>query len=307
MIKSIKETSTYAGLKLSKNKYHAYLFYSADTELNNNIALCFANSLVCENNVGFDNCFACSQFINNSHPDVFIINQPSIKVEDANNIIDKLSTKPLSSEYKVFVVLNAENMNETAQNKLLKSLEEPNPSNIFIMTCSKTDKLLPTIMSRLNKIYVPKLSKSDKRIIASEFLTQNIDILKYEDTDLSLTEIINFENNSAYSQTISTIKTLFSTLKTSGDIPTVASSLNIPDKALFFPLLQDVFLSALNKTNKFDNELTTLINLNFTNKALIKCIPLIEDAYKKQMSNVNFNYILDNLLFNILKEKFLCR
>ena len=32
-----------------------------------------------------------------------------------------------------------------------------------------------------------------------------------------------------------------------------------------------------------------------------------EDAYKKQMSNVNFGYILDNLLFNILKEKFLCK
>ena len=119
--------------------------------------------------------------------------------------------------------------------------------------------------------------------------------------------MINFESNTNYNQTISTIKTLFSTLKTSSDIPMVASTLNIPDKALFLPLLQEVFISALNKTNRFDKELTTLINLNFSSKAIIKCIPLIEDAYKKQMSNVNFNYILDNLLFNILKEKFLCR
>ena len=33
---------------------------------------------------------------------------------------------------------------------------------------------------------------------------------------------------------------------------------------------------------------------------------MIEESYIKQMSNVNFGYILDILLFNILKEKFLC-
>ena len=33
----------------------------------------------------------------------------------------------------------------------------------------------------------------------------------------------------------------------------------------------------------------------------------IENSYKKQMSNVNLGYIIDNLLFNILKEKFLCK
>ena len=165
VIKNIKHTSVYKSLNLKKGEFHAYLFYSTDKELNNNVALCFAKSLICENLNACEICDACKQFESSSHPDVFIINQNTVKVEDANKIINKLNTKPISADVKVFVVLNAENINEIAQNKLLKSLEEPNSQNIFIFTSIKTDKLLPTVLSRLKKLYVPKLSSEDKKLI----------------------------------------------------------------------------------------------------------------------------------------------
>ena len=65
--------------------------------------------------------------------------------------------------------------------------------------------------------------------------------------------------------------------------------------------------TAINETNKFDYATIQIFKTNFSKKAMIKCLPLIENAYKKQMSNVNFSYIIDTLLFNILKEKFLCK
>ena len=71
--------------------------------------------------------------------------------------------------------------------------------------------------------------------------------------------------------------------------------------------MQDVFLDVLKSGGKYPVDITTTIKNKFPQKAIIKCIPLIENAYKQQMSNVNINYILDNLLFNILKEKFLCK
>ncbi|MCQ2565206.1 MAG: hypothetical protein MJ152_05070, partial [Clostridia bacterium] len=61
-----------------------------------------------------------------------------------------------------------------------------------------------------------------------------------------------------------------------------------------------------NKEGKFTEEIIAPIRFKFSDTALLKCLPLIEDAYKKQTSNVNFTYILDNLLFNILKERYLC-
>jgi len=307
MIKSIKNTSVYKSSILGNENSHAYLFYSFDKELNNNIALAFAKSLICSNKTACENCIACQQFNSSSHPDVYILNQTSIKVDDVNKFMDKLNTKPISANVKVFVILNAETINEISQNKLLKSLEEPNNQNIFILTSSKTDKLLPTVMSRLTKIYVPKLTEQDKQILAKELTEQNVDISKYLNSDYNLTEIINYETNEEYKNTIKHLDFLFSNLKTTADIPNVVSKLNNVNKELFFPVMQDLFLSCLNGEKKFDKPLTMLIDVTLNKKALAKCVPLVGEAYKKQMSNVNFGYILDNLLFNILKEKFLCK
>lgn len=307
MINCIKNTSVFKLLNLNKNLSHAYLFYSVDKELNNNIALNFAKILQCSNSTACGNCNSCKQFESSSHPDVSIINQDSIKVEDVNNIIAKLTTLPISGKNKVFVILNAENMNETAQNKLLKSLEEPNSCNIFILTSTKTDKLLPTILSRLNKQYVTKLDAQDKLMIAKELKNQNIDIYKYLASDFNLTEMINFETNDAYKSTLEAIKTIFSSLKTTADIPSVCSKIGNFDKSLFLPLLQDILLDCINDSHKFDSSITEIFKATFSKKAMLKCLPLVAEAYKKQMSNVNFGYILDTLLFNILKEKFLCK
>ena len=305
MIETLKNTQLYKSLNLLKETHHAYLFSSLDKELNNQVALTFAKHLIYTNSYACNECFGCAQFNKNSHPDFILIDQVSIKVDDVNKIIDKLNTMPISSNYKVFVILNAENINEIAQNKLLKSLEEPNPKNIFILTSCKMDKLLPTVLSRLHKISVPKIGYNDKLVIADEMSTQDINIKNYSNE--SLTEIINFETNENYKKTVNTIKYIFENLKSSQDIPKVASSLPEHEKNLILPIIQKLFLSCLNNEQFFDNDLSMIIKNTFSQKAIIQCLPLFEEAYKKQMSNVNFNYILDNLLFNILKEKFLCK
>lgn len=307
MIKCIKDTNIYKQLNLQQNLSHAYLLYSTDKELNNALALTFAKSLLCHSRSACDHCPACMQFDSSSHPDITIIDNASIKVEDINKLIPKLNTLPISNEYKVFVILNAENINEVAQNKLLKSLEEPNRSNIFILTSCKTDKILLTIMSRLTKVFIPKLSILDKSMISRELKTSNIDISKYLDADFTLTEMLNLSTKSEYISTLDSIYQAFSNLKSSADIPKVSTSLSKVDKHIFLELLQDLFLDCINKTHKYDPSLTTLIEMNFNTKTLLKSLTHIEDAYKKIMSNVSFSYVLDNLLFNILKEKFLCK
>ena len=306
MIETLRNTNLYKSLNLNKNLHHAYLLHSLDKQLNNNIAMLFAKSIMCENKTGCNLCFACKQFNSNSHPDFFKIEQNSIKVEDVNNLMNKLTTKPISSNHKVFVILNAENINEISQNKLLKSLEEPNASTIFILTTSKIDKLLPTVLSRLHKISVPKLNQDDLKLISNELKENNINIDKYINSNINLTEILNFETDANYQNTLKAIKYIFENLKSSQDIPKVASTLPEFEKSLFFPILQKVFIACINDEIFFD-DLAIFINQTYPKQALINSLKLIEDAYTKQMSNVNFGYILDNLLFNILKEKFLCK
>ena len=307
MLSSLKNTDLFKNLNLNKNIHHAYLFFSLDRELNNNIALLLAKMLICVKHSACDNCDFCAQFDSETHPDLTIIDQNSIKVEDVNKIVSKLSTLPISSKYKIFVILNAENINEIAQNKLLKSLEEPNNSNIFILSTTKPDKLLPTVMSRLHKINLPKLSEQDFAIIYNELKAQGVDIKKFSNLKFNLTDIVDMETNAAISKTISAIKFVFENLKTSADIPRVVSTLPDFDKTIFLPLLQKLFIATINQEYSVDEYLCTHLTLNYPKQVLINSLPLIEKYYTMQMSNVNFTYILDNLLFDILKEKFLCK
>ena len=308
MIESIKLTTSYTSLKLENNVAHAYFFYSADKALNNNIALLFAKSLICETKTGCSTCSQCKLFNSLSHPDIFILDKDSIKVEDSNTIINKLSTKPLVANKKVFIILNAENMNEAAQNKLLKSLEEPNNQTVFILTSTKTDKVLPTILSRVLKVFVPKLNNQDKLLIKDELLTQSVSIDKYLNVDISLSDILNAEQNQEYQNTIKQVSNMILKLDNSSDIPVIASQISNINKTLFLQIFQEIFLASIKQSQTmFDTAVINHIKSNYSEKAIIKSIALIENAYKMQMSNVNFGYILDNLLFNILKEKFLCK
>ena len=307
MIKSLKSTSLYKSLNLMKNLHNAYLFSSLDRELNNEVATLFGKELLCENRSACDKCSACMQFSSQSHPDLILLNKPSIKVEDISILIEKLNTMPISSSKKVFIVFNAENINEIAQNKMLKSLEDLSSNNIFVLTTSKIDKLLPTILSRLHKVSLPKLSKEDKLIISDELKQSNIQMDKYINSGMNLTEILNFETNENYLKTLKAIKFIFENLNSSQDIPLVSSSIPDYDKQLLLPLLQKLFLSCINDEIFVDNDLKILLNSKFSTQVLINCLPHIEESYKKQMSNVNLSYILDNLLFIILKEKFLCK
>lgn len=307
MIESLKRTHLYKSLNLMQNLKHAYLFFSLDKELNNSIAMLFAKQLLCENQSLCGVCSACSQFNSLSHPDLYVLDQDSIKVEHIDGLMRKLSTKPISASKKIFVILNAENVNEISQNKILKSLEEPNPDNIFILSTSRIDKLLPTVLSRLHKITLPKLTVQDKMEISSELLSQNVDIQTYLNQNLNLTDIINVQKNVDYKNTILAVKYVFENLKSSKDIPIVASSLPQHNKTLFFEILQKVFLACINNEVVYDVQLCDIVKSNFPTKALVNCLPHIEKSYRMHSSNVIFSYILDNLLFNILKEKFLCK
>lgn len=302
MLEAIKNTNAYSSLSLDKNLSHAYLFYSNDSVLNNEVALTFARSIICQNHNSCGKCDACMQFKSKSHPDFFVLNSKSVKVEDISKMLDKMSTLPVSAQYKVFVILNAETVNERAQNKMLKSLEEPNPKNIFILSSSKLDKILPTILSRTNKIRVPNLNASDKMSIVEELKSQNIDISAYKNFE-TLTEMLNFVEGKTL-DTMHCITKIFDNLNTTADIPSIVSGIGDIDKDAFFPLMQEMFMCALKGTNQFDKKDIASISLRFSPNVLVKCLPLIDDAYKKLQANVNFSYILDNLLFNILKEKF---
>lgn len=113
----------------------------------------------------------------NNHPDFLMLDsEAEISVEQLLEFTSKLSFKPFVSKYKVAIINNAQNLNKTSANALLKTLEEPGPSTIIILVANTA--LLKTITSRcqvLNFSFFPKVglenfAQNQKLKISNEML-----------------------------------------------------------------------------------------------------------------------------------------
>lgn len=96
--------------------------------------------------------------------------QGIINVRDADSIVMNATLKTFVSKYKIIFVWGADRLNAEASNKLLKILEEPYPNTIFIMTAEHKEKIMTTILSRVQTIFLSPLSDET---IATELKERN--------------------------------------------------------------------------------------------------------------------------------------
>lgn len=85
--------------------------------------------------------------------------QGQIGVDEAQDIVKKLSLKSYEGGYKIMLIWMAEKMNRSAANKLLKLLEEPPEKTVFILIVEDEEHLLQTIRSRCQILHFPPLAE----------------------------------------------------------------------------------------------------------------------------------------------------
>ncbi|MDR1458731.1 MAG: DNA polymerase III subunit delta, partial [Bacteroidales bacterium] len=96
--------------------------------------------------------------------------QAKINKNDIVRILETLMTKPYEAEYKVFIVWMAEKIDSQMANKLLKSLEEPDGKTLFILISEFPEKLLSTILSRVQLVKINKFNTEEFMSIISQKL-----------------------------------------------------------------------------------------------------------------------------------------
>jgi DNA polymerase III delta prime subunit len=98
-----------------------------------------------------------------NNPDLFILDDYTIST--VRSLKKFLSQKPFNHNSKIVLILEAENLNPESQNALLKTLEEPGTDNYIILTTINITQLLPTIVSRCQKIkLISDNTKNDTKL-----------------------------------------------------------------------------------------------------------------------------------------------
>ena len=144
---------------------HAYLFTGPRGTGKTSTARIFAKSLNCKEGPTVNPCGVCENCIDitNSTPmDVIEIDAASNrKVEDAQNILEKVMYAPVNSRYKIYIIDEVHMLSTTAFNALLKTLEEPPKNVIFILATTEVHKVLDTIKSRCQRFDFKRITTDD--------------------------------------------------------------------------------------------------------------------------------------------------
>jgi DNA polymerase-3 subunit gamma/tau len=86
-------------------------------------------------------------------PDLIEIDAASNRgIDDIRALRDAVSYTPIKGKFKVYILDEAHMLTKEAFNALLKTLEEPPPRTVFILCTTEYDKIIPTILSRCQRI-----------------------------------------------------------------------------------------------------------------------------------------------------------
>ena len=195
-------------------------------------------------------------------------------------IIDDVYIAPISNEYKVYIINDAECLNTAAQNSLLKTLEEPPKYIVIILVCSNINKILPTIKSRTNKINFIGVDNNNIRRYVNEKFNINISANVLEYINGSIGKAIKIVEND------------------------LLDKFDKVDKLVEYITKKDVI-----------NSLKLSSDIEFSNKYLIEylefimymqkrysVIKIIEKAILRLKNNGNYDIVIDNMLLKMIDE-----
>ena len=265
---------------------HAYIFHGPKGVGKKMMADRFAKLLLCNNKIAMtdipeeyehlniewtdacNKCQSCNMITSGSHPDCHAIHRQLIKYHPDSTVrnrkgsdlgidvirhfvIEESVKKPSAGNRKVFIIREAEKLSNSAQNALLKTLEEPPQGTYLIMLTSSIDSLLPTAISRSQPVPFNTL--------APEFVTEFLRTFRKDMTEEQIHFFANHESGS------------------------VGLAIQLFDDGLF-DINNDIAKALLDLKNSDSVSLAQLIEEKAQNLG-----KTIKDRLKKPVSNIDIN------------------
>ncbi len=160
---------------------HAYLLVGPPHVGKMTVALYLAQLVNCEDpeSGSCQTCGQCMRIASGHHADVQVLGLPTnddgalgtqIRIEQVRELRKQASLRPYEGRTRVFILQDSELLTNEAANSLLKYLEEPPPGVLLVLLTADEDALLPTVLSRCQRIELRPMSISDlQEVLNSDF------------------------------------------------------------------------------------------------------------------------------------------
>ena len=302
----IKSTNAYKiilGEKKRNALSHAYLIVCPDADYLREYLKVFARLIACGDD-GCSKCRVCKLISEESYADCSFYPKDGGKIltADVDDLISQTYIKPIENKTRLFVLSNVENMNAAAQNKILKTLEEP-PANVCILMGATMDyTLLSTVKSRVKRIDVPPFGD---KILKNTLIGEFSDIKRLDKAISSgggrLSEIVRVYNDNGVEKVTSLCRAVLTEMKTSKDAVKFSSKIDKENLTQFIAEMK----SEVMRITKL--KLAGLLNDPVLDGYPVGALLAIEDLLAKKERAVNFSsnvqMTVDSILFGILEEK----
>ncbi|MCK4551425.1 MAG: AAA family ATPase [Tenericutes bacterium] len=168
--------------RIIKNSYrlnrisHAYIFEGPNGTKKTSTAFLYAKSLLCTNSDAFNpcnECHNCRRVENRTHPNLFYVKPKGkvIKKEQIKDLIREFSKASIEKGPRIYIIEEAEKLNLTSANTLLKTMEEPGQDIYQILITENYNSLLKTIISRAEILHFKPI---DRNLIKEHLVKQGI-------------------------------------------------------------------------------------------------------------------------------------
>lgn len=222
-----------------------------------------------------------------------------IMTADVDDLVSKTYIRPLENKTRLFVLCGAENATPAAQNKLLKTLEEPPKGVVILIGALRESGLLSTVLSRVKKIDVPPLSSDKIRSVLSE-RCKDKDRLEnaIRSANGSAGAALALYENGEADKLDSLVKDIFAEMKSSKDVIKFVKRAGKEDiKELISALKAETTIRLENAVyGKADKD-------GFTVGALVAISETLTDKEKAVAFSANTAMTIDGVLLSIVREK----
>ena len=302
--KVIRNTNAYKiiyGEKKRGELSHAYLIVCPDGVMLKTYMKLFASLIMCENDGACGECRPCRLIDKEAYADCdfYPKDGDKIKTADIDDLVSKTIIRPIESDIRMFVLVGAENMTAEAQNKILKTLEEP-PRNVCILIGATTDNaLLPTVKSRVKRLDVPPFSDGEiRRALGDEYP----DKAKLESAIAlgggKIGSVIKaYTDGNAEKMQAFCREVLFS-MRSSKDVAKYSSKINKDNIKDFILILKSEVANLLVKDNRKAED------YGYVTGALIAISDMLSEKERALYYNANAVMVADSVLLAILGEKY---